>query len=120
MEFDRTWEIEFEKELAQAQAARMVGNEGRARVCARRAAGIVAGEYFTRLDLPSPGPSAIDRLRSLVSLAGLPDDVYQIAGHFLLRITTDWALPVRADLIAEARWLANKLLTENLANNTDP
>jgi len=110
MNWDPSWEIDFENELERAETARESGNEGRARVCARRAAGIVIGEYLARKGLPSPGPSAIDRLHNLVELEELPEDLREIASHFLLRINENWTLPVQVDLIAEARWLAGQLL----------
>jgi hypothetical protein len=100
----------FETELIRAETARAANNEGMARVCARRAAGMVANAYLHRRGLPSPGSSAYDSLRYLVTLPALPDGVQSIAGHFLLRITPDHTLPVQADLIAEARWLARQLL----------
>ncbi|MBM2849365.1 MAG: hypothetical protein HW418_2307 [Anaerolineales bacterium] len=37
-----------ERELAQAHKARAAGNEGQARVCARRAAGIALREWYKR------------------------------------------------------------------------
>ena len=106
------WQVDFERELAQAKAARQTGNEGMARVCARRAAGIVAGEYLHRHEPTSvsPGPGAYDRLKYLASLPEISSPVREVAQHFLLRVTTDWALPVEADLIAEATWLKEALL----------
>ena len=104
------WEIRFEEELNQAQAARKAGNEGKARVCARRAAGIVIGEFLNRKGIPSPGPGAYDRLRYLVSLDIVEEEVKEIAGHFLLRIKEDRSLPIQVDLIAEVHWLVEKLL----------
>ena len=104
-----SWEIRFEEELQQAQAARRAGNEGKARVCARRAAGIAIGEYLTRMGHPSPGSSAYNRLRSLVSVDNIEDEIKETASHFLLRINEDRDLPIQVDLIAEARWLAEKL-----------
>lgn len=107
---ERTWKSRFETELRQAQFARQDGNEGKARVCARRAAGILAGEYLAHHGLPPGGPSAYDRLRSLHAVSSLPDPVRAIVSHFLVRITPDHELPIQADLIAEARWLADHLL----------
>ena len=104
------WKTKFEAEIRQAEAARASGNEGMARVCARRAAGQALGEYFSRQGLPSRGPSAYDHLRSLASLPEIPEQVRTVAQHFLVRITPEHTLPVEADLIAEARWLAETLL----------
>ena len=106
------WRQLFENEIAQAESARSAGNEGMARVCARRAAGIVIGEYIRRLGIPDPGPSAYDRLRYLSGISEQTPEIHIIVNHFLVNITPDRNLPVDADLIAEARWLDNKLLNE--------
>jgi hypothetical protein len=36
----------------------------------------------------------------------------RIAGHLTLRVTEEFTLPVDADLVAEARLLCDRLLTE--------
>jgi hypothetical protein len=104
------WVDRYEAELRRAEAARRDGNEGMARVCARRAAGLVAGEYLHRCGL-QPSGSAYDRLRHLSSLPGLSEEVKEVCRHFLVRITPDHELPVEADLIVETRWLREKLLS---------
>lgn len=108
-DFDRQ---RFEAELSQAQSARLAGNEGMARVNARRAAGLVAGAYLRRRGLASPATSAYDRLRAVRLLPDLPQQVAPVIEHFLQRITPEHELPVPADLLAEARWLAFTLLAE--------
>jgi hypothetical protein len=104
------WRSRTEAELKQAEQARKDGNEGMARVCARRAAGIIIGEYFHRGGFSHGDASAYGRLKKLHQYFDLPDEVQQVAGHFLLRINPDHSLPLQVDLIAEARWLANALL----------
>ena len=106
-----SWQNRFTEELRQAEAAREAGNEGMARVCARRAAGIAAGEYLRRHGLALTEPSAYARLKFLTQLPQTPQVVQEVVNHFLLRINPDKSLPIQADLIAEARWLANELLT---------
>lgn len=81
-----------------------------ARVCARRAAGIAAGEYLRRHGLSLADPSAYARLKFLVQLPQTPQAVQEVVSHFIMRINPDKNLPIPADLIAEARWLANELL----------
>ena len=93
-----------------AEDARAAGNEGRARVCARRAAGFAAGEYFTRAGISPIQLSAYDRLRDLRKHEGLPDEAYQFVDHLLLRVDTDQQLPIPVDLIEEARRLKSMLL----------
>lgn len=103
------WVAKFDQEISTAQAARARGNEGMARVCARRAAGLAAGEYLIRHGMDDPALNAFERLQILAGLDSLPAEIRQVAGHFLLRITPEYRLPVDADLIAEALWLKDKL-----------
>jgi len=110
------WETRFQEEIKRAENARLGGNEGMARVCARRAAGIVIGEYFQRLGLPDLDPSAYTRLRQLHGLPGVGERIRAVAGHFLLRITPENVLPIEVDLIAEAYWLADQLTGDNMEN----
>lgn len=104
-----TWQTTFESELTTAAAARERGNEGMARVCARRAAGAAAGEYLHRHALPSPA-TAYDRLRVLASDPSISAEIQELAGRFLVRITPEHQLPIDADLLADARRLAELLL----------
>lgn len=106
------WEQHFETEIQQAKEARLHGNEGMARVCARRAAGIVTGIYLQEHYQIDLGESAIDRLRYLVSIPDLPDEIKMIAENFIVRVLPDHTLPVEADLIEDAYWLKNELIVE--------
>ena len=105
-----TWKDRIHHELHQAETARAAGNEGKARVCARRAAGIIVGEFFQRRGGFHPGLSAYDRLKFLRQQPEISKEIREVAGHFLIRITPEHELPVEADLIAEARWLQSELL----------
>lgn len=105
----QTWKQLFDNEIDQALAARSIGNEGKARVCARRAVGIVIGEYMKQQQLPDPGPSAYDRLKYLTNSPEIDQELQNIAAHFILRIDYDHNLPISADLVAEALWIANRL-----------
>ena len=105
-----TWSDRFENELVNAGKARRSDNEGRARVCARRAAGIVAEEYFTRQGSSFQSSSAYEYLKSLHSAPELSDEVKTVVEHFLIRVTLEYDLPINVDLIVEARWLAMTLL----------
>ena len=108
------WRAQIQTELRQAEAARAKGNEGQARVCARRAAGIAIGEYLQRRKLPNPGPSAMKRLQYLTTLPDLSPQVREVANHLVLRVNQDFEFPIQVDLIAEARWLAETLLQETI------
>ena len=104
------WQHLFENEIQQAQAARTAGNEGMARVCARRAAGFVIGEYLNRQGDNYSNPSAYERLRYLLSQPDISPQVRDIAAHFLVRVTPNHTLPIDADLIADAHWLQKLLI----------
>lgn len=106
------WKKEFEEEIRQAELARNLGNEGKARVCARRAAGIVIGEYFLRENIPTGSSSAYERLEQLKNMGNLSLEIIEVTDHFLIRLTPDHAFPLEADLIAEADWLRQKLIGE--------
>jgi hypothetical protein len=108
----KDWKVVFNQEIEKAEAARASGNEGKARVCARRAAGAAAREYFMRRNSPSAQESAYYNLQRLRDQADLPTSIRQIADYFLERITEDHELPSEADLIHEACLLAGELLGE--------
>jgi hypothetical protein len=104
------WQTEIEAEFEKADQARARGNEGQARVCARRAAGIAVREYLTRQGIRPPSVSAYDLLNLLKDDPQLAPDLKLIAEHLTLRVTQEFKLPVDADLIAEARKFCEELL----------
>jgi hypothetical protein len=112
METNHNWSLSFDDEIGHARRARQAGNEGRARVCARRAAGVVIGEFFRRHNLPDPSESAYDRLLALGRLQQISPEVKAVTKHLVERVTPEHRLPYEADLIADAIWLRDKLLQE--------
>jgi hypothetical protein len=95
---------EIAAELEDARASRQAGNEGRARVCARRAAGMAAREFLARRGVPQ-GISAYQALIALAAMPGLPPDLADAADRLTLRVDAAFDLPVEVDLIAEAAGL---------------
>jgi HEPN domain-containing protein len=104
------WKVEMQIEFDRAAQARERGNEGQARVCARRAAGIAIREYLTRQGIRPPSSSAYDLLNLIKEDPHLSSDLKQIAEHLTLRVTEEFKLPVDADLVAEARTFCEELL----------
>jgi HEPN domain-containing protein len=100
---------QIQKEFERADQARARGNEGQARVCARRAAGIAIRDYLTRKGIRPPSTSAIDLLNLLRDDPLLPPHLKLIVDHLTLRVTEEFKLPVDADLVAEARTLCEEL-----------
>src|SRR5512139_1181527 len=95
------WRMELEAELARAEQARARGNEGRARVCARRAAGIAIREYLARQGKRAPSTSVYDLLNLLKEVPHLSPELKRAVDHLTVRVTEEFKLPVDADLIAE-------------------
>jgi hypothetical protein len=108
------WRRCAQEELRNGELSREAGNEGKARVCARRAAGLIAEEFFNRHGIRIETSSSIVRLHRLKELPQIPAETKQVIEHFLLRTTPDHNLPIDVDLIAEARWLSFQLLGETL------
>jgi len=98
------------KEFERAEQARANGNEGQARVCARRAAGIAIREYLSRKGIKPRSPSAYDLLNLIKDDPLLSPDLKLIVDHLTLRVTEEFKLPVDVDLVAEARLLCDELM----------
>ena len=98
-------------ELERAKAARLAGNEGQARVCARRAAGLAARIFLSRHEVwhfepdqhTARSASAYETLRTLAMFPGLAPDLKQAAVHLTMRVNEEFHLPAGIDLIEEAR-----------------
>jgi HEPN domain-containing protein len=101
---------QIKEEFERAEQARARNNEGKARVGARRAAGIAAREYLARRGETIKTPSAYDLLSMLTEDLSLSDDLRQIAAHLTLRVDEEFKLPPDIDLIAEAKKLCEALI----------
>jgi hypothetical protein len=101
--------LDINAELENASRARLAGKEGRARVCARRAAGMAARAFLIRHGITPRDPGAYTALQLLAEYPGLAPDLLVIARHLTMRVTGDFTLPIDVDLIAEARKLIGGL-----------
>jgi hypothetical protein len=104
------WKTALQHEFELAEAARARGNEGQARVCARRAAGLALREYFRRRGMVVRNPSAYEHLQEFLGIVDAPAELREIAGYLTLRVTEEFKLPIAIDLIKEARTLCERLL----------
>lgn len=100
---------EIQTEFEMAQASRSAGNEGRARVCARRAAGIAARRFLDQRGVHLNSGSAYQALHMLATFPGLAPDLKQVALHLTLQVTAEFILPEKINLISEARKLIGGL-----------
>lgn len=108
------WQQEIAAEFEKAGRARERGNEGQARVCARRAAGIAIREYLSRGGIRPPSVSAYDLLHLIQGDPHLSQDLQTIATHLTMRVTEEFILPEDVDLVAEAKHFCEQLI------KTDP
>src|SRR6478672_12435227 len=97
------WQKQIEDEFKHAEQARANKNEGQARVCARRAAGIAIREYLSRGGIRPPSTSAYDLLNLIKEDPLLPPDLRLFADHLTVRVTEEFKLPVDVDLVEEAK-----------------
>lgn len=118
----RDWETFAIRELQAARRDRAQGNEGRARVRARRVAGAIARAYLRQQGYPDPGPNVLDGLQALEALPDLPPAVRQAVHHLRMKVDTDFRLPPGVDLIAEVITLGQELfgVTLDLDGPTAP
>ncbi len=91
----------IELELTAAENARQQGLEGRARVCARRAAGLAVAPFLEKQGLAIPA----DAYERIVLFSTQPG----IATHLLMQVDQSFRLPPEIDLIAEVRQLVREL-----------
>jgi hypothetical protein len=114
------WLEQVQLELDTADAARSRGNEGMARVCARRAAGWTLKAYLGEQGVDLNTNSVLDHFRHMVK-KGEHSELMPIFEHMLKAKekpdpTAESVWPVEIDLVAEARQLF-KVLFPNLQLN---
>lgn len=90
-------------ELARAEAARQQKNEGRARVCARRAAGWAIRAWYQAREGSGWGGDAMKQLKRLGADSGAPEAVRQSAARLLTKVELDHTLPFDDDPVEDAR-----------------
>ncbi len=98
------------KELGDANQARIDGNEGRARVCARRAAGWAASVSRSLTEEREIESNAYDMLQWLAQQANTPDTVRSAATRLSARVSHDHTLPFPEDPLEDAWMIVEALL----------
>lgn len=104
------------RELREAYAAQSRGQAGRARVCARRAAGWAIEEHLKRKGIVLGTPSAIDHIHYLLADQKTSLEIHKVLQHLIQRVAKDspeedsyWPLP-DVNLVEEAHWFVEELL----------
>ena len=94
--------LQIKEEILLAKQSRQEGNEGRARVCARRAAGAAVKEYLIQKGTSQKGENAIQSLLIFRQSKMLPLRVQEAVDWLIQRVNQDYNLPSEVDLIHEA------------------
>ncbi|HLD94339.1 MAG TPA: hypothetical protein VI703_09090 [Anaerolineales bacterium] len=108
------WRERVDRELATAEAAKTRGNEGMARVCARRAAGWTVQAYLANKGIDLESSSVLEQMRTMLKIEGLGLESKRILEHMLVAKEEgedggDSYFPLDVDLVAEARQLVAEL-----------
>ena len=97
------------EELQAAEAARAEGNEGKARVCARRAAGYAIRAYYRQSKGSGWTGSALQQLKTLRDDHAQPESLRAAAQRLTTQVNHDHAMPFEEDVLGDARLLVAAL-----------
>lgn len=98
-----------EAELRRGEQARADGNEGQARVSARRAAGSLLRDYLEAHGESTVGLSSYDLIEIAHASNAFSPDTVDLLSHFLRRVEEGGNFPADIDLLADVVTLANRL-----------
>lgn len=99
-------EARVEQELALAHQARREGKEGKARVCARRAAGWAVSAYYERRTGKKAPGSALSLLNWLQLDESVAEEIRSRAMRLTVRVTPSHDLPFDEDPLEDAQRIA--------------
>lgn len=92
----------IEKELLTAREAQAAGNSGKARVCARRAAGRAIAWFLTKHPHPDWGPDALSQLKHLKDEPGFSQECREAAARLASRVSEDFEYQFSSDPLEDA------------------
>ncbi|MBI1806144.1 MAG: hypothetical protein HYR76_03715 [Ignavibacteria bacterium] len=93
----------IDRELLRAREALKVGNEGKARVCARRAAGHALAWFLSIHPNDAWGKDAMNQLTHLKDDTTFPPEVRDAAVRLTTKISERFAYPFTSDPIADTQ-----------------
>jgi hypothetical protein len=101
------------REMELAHTSRLEGREGRARVCARRAAGWAVSSILPGDPSPSERGNAYEALRWLQQQEILSDSVRDAAVRLTTRLTAEHRLPFDEDPLQDAERVIELVFRED-------
>ncbi len=93
----------IERELAAAEAALKDANDGKARVCARRAVALATEAWLERLPVKKWRGDAMEYLRQIQQDSSFPLPIRQAAERLSTAVPKQHAAPFTTDPIGDAR-----------------
>ena len=109
----------IEQELAAAEAARNEGNEGKARVCARRAIARATEEWMARLPVRRWRGDAMEYLRQIQQDTSFPRPIRQAAERLSTKVTQQQTAPFTTDPISDAKLIIAHLNADTSEESRD-
>jgi hypothetical protein len=103
------WQEQIKQELAKAAEGLQNGNEGLARVCARRAVSIGAQQWSAQRHKSAWQGDAMHQLRHIHNEPTFPLPVKNAAQRLLTTVTEQAHLPMTTDPITDARIILDYL-----------
>jgi hypothetical protein len=98
------------EEFSVAARSRSAGNEGRVRVCARRAAGAAITYWLQEQEGEGQGVDAMTQLRAIQRDLSIPEGVREAATRLTTRITGQFEAPYPSDPLEDARVIIDYVL----------
>lgn len=99
-------------ELATAEAALREANEGKARVCARRAVALASEDWLDRFSQNVWGRDAMNHLRQIQQEESFPLTIREAAERLSTKVTDRETAPFTSDPISDARLIIDHLIPD--------
>ena len=93
----------IEHELTAAEAASKIGNDGKARVCARRAVALASEAWLEQHSFQTGRLDAMGHLRRIHGDESAPSSIRQAAERLTTTVTRRDSAPFTSDPIGDAR-----------------
>ena len=104
-----SWLEKIEQEFAKATEGLKNGNNGLARVCARRAVALASQHWAEQRNLPAWQGDAIQQLRQIQGETTFPSSVREAAQRLLTKVTEQAQSPMTTDPITDAHIILDYL-----------
>jgi len=103
-------QVQIEHEFAVAQEARAIGNDGKVRVCARRASGCAIRYWLQDHPRSKYGRDALNQLRAVIRDQGISQEVRSAARRLSARITDQFISQYTTDPIEDSKIIISHFL----------